>query len=80
MTVREAFIHIKRIRPFIRPNPSFLEQLVFYEWKYSKNLSLAKANTKIILIEINQIVRKLPDFIIENYLEEYKYEFENDQF
>lgn len=79
MTTKEAFKHVKNIRPFIKPNVSFLEQLVYYEWKCLKNLpEFEIKKTKMQSITLNNVTKFLPDFIINDYLEEYKHEFEQD--
>ncbi|KAH7644140.1 uncharacterized protein LOC124493494 [Dermatophagoides farinae] len=83
MTMKEAFEHTKRSRSCINPNISFLEQLVQFEQKchdnnHHNNRNNKSMMTKMIKHSMNGIEKELPDFIIDNYLDEYLHEFELD--
>lgn len=73
MTVRDAFRHVKSIRPVICPNLAFLEQLVAYEEKIMK-----RKVAHMVEHTVNGITKRLPDFIIAEYWAEYAIEFDEE--
>ncbi|KAJ6219575.1 hypothetical protein RDWZM_005387 [Blomia tropicalis] len=72
MSLEKAFRHTKSARSVINPNIGFLEQLSRYEAKIhgESNISPWQECTQ------NGITKRLPVFIIADYLDEYHIEFE----
>ena len=73
-TLRRAYVTVSKIRPAVRPNSSFLEQLIQYELKYIGTIStnLIKETETVGEERITQIV---PNWLKTDLPERYKDEF-----
>lgn len=71
MSLKEAFKHTKNARKIINPNLSFLEQLAKYEQK-----CLGHTITKMVSYTLDGVTLQLPDFIVEEYIDDYRHEFD----
>lgn len=74
MTLRQAFQHVKSRRSIVTPNTAFLEQLVEYERRHHEHQ--LPHLSKLVDHTINGITQRLPDFIIEEWLDDYMPLFE----
>lgn len=72
MNLEEAFCHTKAARHMINPNLAFLEQLAAFEAKYrpAERCSPWAEHTE------NGVSKRLPQFVIERFLEDYQVEFD----
>lgn len=74
MSLEQAFRFVKQRRSVINPNLGFLEQLAQFE------LQCREGNQKLCSVwqehTMNSITKRLPQFIILDYIEEYEHEFE----
>lgn len=75
MTLRNAFQHVKTRRSVVTPNTAFLEQLVAYEKKHHEHQS-QQPLAQLVEHTINGITQRLPDFVVEEWLNEYMPLFE----
>lgn len=62
MTLKEAFLHVKKTRPFIRPNNSFFQQLIDYEMKLFKKTTVKMINHKLP----NGEIKIIPDIFVSS--------------
>lgn len=74
MSLEQSFRHVKAARPVISPNLAFLNQLASFELK-CRNERPEQCSPWAEHTE-NGISKRLPSFIIAEYLEDYDHEFE----
>ena len=74
MSLEQSFRHVKNCRSVINPNLGFLEQLSTYEHK-CRNETEAEC-TAWNTHTYNGITKRLPEFIIRDFFDEYEHEFE----
>ena len=72
MSLEQAFRRTKTARTIVNPNLGFLQQLAQFEAKCRPldKCSRWRDHTD------NDITKRLPEFIITDYLEDYQHEFE----
>lgn len=74
MSLEQAFRFVKQKRSVINPNLGFLEQLAQFEVQCRAG-DTSKCSTWVVHT-VDNITKRLPEFIILDYFEEYEHEFE----
>lgn len=69
-SLRDAYRHVVSVRPPVCPNHKFLEQLAEYEATIHPH-----DHCKLVAHTENGITIKLPDFVLEEFWENYEIDF-----